>query len=519
MMPRHSHPVNPRAVGIRYHRLSAISFIIAVLCLLSSAAWAADLHRLDHLTDTERRQSVQQLLRAGFVCLTQYYDYERAYHYSRQALELCEYYGYKDQLPYAYMNLGNILHTMNEVRQRRDYQAEVLELYRKSMRVCIDQRDWETLMPVMCNVASLLLDEDSLQLIRPDIDTFLHLDVPDSVSLKTYTTQLCLGMKEASLHHYDQALGHFDQMEAATDDTPPRERYAILAMMCRSKIYVLTGQTEKAAGQLLRALEQSEQHHAPDVSMELYSKLSVLYEAGGHRQLARDYHYRYLQTKDSLLNYSKLGDVDKLRLEDEMKKVEELSQKRASQQKQLVLMLCVLSVIVGLLLLLVRNYRRLREDHRALYRQNMEALQHEVGERQRMRRYRGSSLDEEEKETIASRIADVLENSSKIYEEGFTLNRLAELVGSNYKNVSQVINERYGQNFNQLMAKYRIREACRRLDDTEHYGQYSIEGIAASVGFKSRSNFVVIFKRQTGLTPSEFQRMAREHRPVSGEAD
>jgi AraC-like DNA-binding protein len=84
------------------------------------------------------------------------------------------------------------------------------------------------------------------------------------------------------------------------------------------------------------------------------------------------------------------------------------------------------------------------------------------------------------------------------------------LSGSKYKYVSQVINEYYQQNFNTFLNSYRIKEACKRLGDLEHYGNYTIEAISESVGFKSRSTFVSSFKRITGLTPSQYQRLARK---------
>jgi AraC-like DNA-binding protein len=90
------------------------------------------------------------------------------------------------------------------------------------------------------------------------------------------------------------------------------------------------------------------------------------------------------------------------------------------------------------------------------------------------------------------------------------LERLAMLSGSKYKYVSQVINEYYEQNFNNFLNSYRIKEACKRMSDLENYGNYTIEAISESVGFKSRSTFVASFKRITGLTPSQYQRMARE---------
>ena len=37
----------------------------------------------------------------------------------------------------------------------------------------------------------------------------------------------------------------------------------------------------------------------------------------------------------------------------------------------------------------------------------------------------------------------------------------------------------------------------------------TIEAIAIGVGFKSRTSFINAFKREVGLTPSEYMRMAQ----------
>lgn len=127
-------------------------------------------------------------------------------------------------------------------------------------------------------------------------------------------------------------------------------------------------------------------------------------------------------------------------------------------------------------------------------------------------KYQNSTLAEDEKTMLQDRIMNLFENTDEIFAEDFNMNKLADLVGSNYKNVSQVINELIGKNFNALLNEYRIQEACRRFNDTVNYGNYTIEAVGNSVGYGSRSTFVTQFKTITGLTPSEFQNMARQIR-------
>ena len=88
------------------------------------------------------------------------------------------------------------------------------------------------------------------------------------------------------------------------------------------------------------------------------------------------------------------------------------------------------------------------------------------------------------------------------------------MVNSNSKYVSQVINEVYHKNFNTYINEFRIREARIRLTDLDNYGHYTIKAIAESLGYKSTTTFTNVFKSITGITPSIFQRMAKEEKKL-----
>jgi AraC-like DNA-binding protein len=70
-----------------------------------------------------------------------------------------------------------------------------------------------------------------------------------------------------------------------------------------------------------------------------------------------------------------------------------------------------------------------------------------------------------------------------------------------------VINENLGSNFYNLINKYRINEAQGLILSPEK-SKLKLEAIAYDVGFKSKSTFNEAFKRNTGLTPSQFRKNA-----------
>ena len=187
----------------------------------------------------------------------------------------------------------------------------------------------------------------------------------------------------------------------------------------------------------------------------------------------------------------------------------------------------VLLVVIVAFALLLRKNRQLARANRSIYKANLNVIAAADRERQMRTRYEGeiaayremmqaankkyqnSMLGDDDKAALTDRILKVFESGDEIFESNFDMNRLAELVGSTYKNVSQTVNEQLGKNFNQVLNEYRIKEACRRLNDQATYGNYTIEAIGESVGYGSRSTFVTQFKSLTGLTPSEFQNQAR----------
>ena len=109
-----------------------------------------------------------------------------------------------------------------------------------------------------------------------------------------------------------------------------------------------------------------------------------------------------------------------------------------------------------------------------------------------------------------SRIRILMETDREIYNPDFSIERLAEMLGSREKLISQTINTLTGHNYNALLGEYRIREACRLLADPETLRSATMENVAEKVGYRSRTYFSTIFKNVTGLTPTQFVKQARE---------
>jgi AraC-like DNA-binding protein len=119
-------------------------------------------------------------------------------------------------------------------------------------------------------------------------------------------------------------------------------------------------------------------------------------------------------------------------------------------------------------------------------------------------KYQKSSLSEENKELILSKIKKEMEGNKYFTNNLASLSSLAKLINESSHHVSQVINEQLDMNFFELLAKYRVEEA-KKIIMADKDKKLTIEDLAEDVGYNSKSAFNNAFKKLTSKTPSEFR--------------
>ena len=120
-------------------------------------------------------------------------------------------------------------------------------------------------------------------------------------------------------------------------------------------------------------------------------------------------------------------------------------------------------------------------------------------------KYRKSSLNEPDKQKILAVIIKEFEKGNYFSENLASLADLAKKIGESKHHVSQVINEKLGKNFFELLASYRIEKAKTILTEDKS-GRLTIEEVSEMVGYNSKTAFNNSFRKLTGKTPSEFRK-------------
>lgn len=127
-------------------------------------------------------------------------------------------------------------------------------------------------------------------------------------------------------------------------------------------------------------------------------------------------------------------------------------------------------------------------------------------------KYKSSSLKGESEKALFERIKKRVESEKLYLDADLSLGRLADLIGTNSKYLSQVINNLSGSNYQGFINGYRV-EAVKEKLLGGGFSNLTYFGIALQCGFKNKSTFYKVFREFTGTTPKSFvQRHRRRQR-------
>lgn len=119
------------------------------------------------------------------------------------------------------------------------------------------------------------------------------------------------------------------------------------------------------------------------------------------------------------------------------------------------------------------------------------------------KKYKNSQLKSIDLNTVAVKLKTVLEIEKIYREDNLNLTELASRIGISNHQLSEYLNQELKVSFFQLIHKYRIGEAKERLFT---HPNETVLSIAYRVGYQSKSTFNDIFKKETGLTPTEYRK-------------
>ena len=121
-------------------------------------------------------------------------------------------------------------------------------------------------------------------------------------------------------------------------------------------------------------------------------------------------------------------------------------------------------------------------------------------ERIKLFKFKLHELEAKKKELLQKLEREELYKDSKL-----TIAKLAGHLGWPINSASKMINDTLQTSFNDLVNRSRV-DAFKELSKKPESKKYSILGLGEEVGFSSKASFYRVFKKETGMTPSEFMK-------------
>lgn len=497
---------------------------------------------LQSRSDTaERRNAMRALQMLGNLYMVRLIDYNKAYKSLWEARQIAEELGDDASLAAIYGSLANLYCVSPGDPARKDLKVE--ESLRKAAEAAIKCNDMEHLPMIAMNIAVWSFPRKTWSNLEPTVQEIKRIYKNDP------KFKVVFQVMDACNNYFRGNSGKAEELlfTARKGLRVKRfaERYYYSIDLILADLYLDTKQYDKGIDLMLADMKLAAEKDHTDFLISIYEELSRLYEGAGDRTKADEYQIKFLKLKNEFEKKTGLANLEGLEFLSQIDtinaQVEKLSVERRESERQKIIIISILGVVLVMLLALIWVYVNLKRTHRNLFERHTEMLKREEQhrllreqweeERRALMAKNGElpdldkpsepaaeteSGEEEDEENLVNlkkvytKILMILEESRDIYNLGFSIADLAEMAGKSVREISKAINVCYGGNFHQLLNKYRIREAARLMHNCSR-STYTIEGTAEKSGFKSRTSFATLFKKIIGITPSEYWRLAREN--------
>lgn len=115
------------------------------------------------------------------------------------------------------------------------------------------------------------------------------------------------------------------------------------------------------------------------------------------------------------------------------------------------------------------------------------------------------SPNQKKKKFIKEKLNQIMEIEELFTQKDFSLPKLALVTKISHKELSDYINTTYKCNVSEFINSYRVNKVKALIDDS-NFDHYTLEAISYEAGFNSKSSFYSIFKKHTGITPSQYKK-------------
>lgn len=524
--------IENNVIFARMGKLTFLHFIISVLLLLAVPVGA--------LSNEQLSGAALWLKQKGDACYNAG-RYPEALDYYTQGLDRAKSDG-EDSIYYACTgNIGNIYAVMEDYRHALHY-------YLKGYQASADRGDKEMQWSFATNIVAVYCRMGKVDDARVFFKQQMNIGSADVTRNKYHSLS---NQAQIAIADGDYKMAEYYIKEAIDYATAKglSAEYKVSPYMNLAEMKFDHGDMRAAFDIYRQCADSLKSRRDLPMLVGIYKKMYEASMAMGDTAEADMYRHKYLSLSDSVFNTSQFniaaGKLFEYENAETQKRVDSLVHRNRAQLIVIAVFVVLVAALALLYVTLRRKNRMLLDARQTLMRKNEELTAGDRRQKKLLEQYvaalnnlenhtvdnsgavpeqlaepiaddslkkqQGISLGEEQRNRLLNSITSILENVEVIARSDFNLNMLADMVGTNTKYVSWVINDTYGKNFKTLLNEYRIREACRRMADREHYANVTIQTIYEELGYSSAAGFINAFRNVNGMTPSAYLKLVSRH--------
>lgn len=233
---------------------------------------------------------------------------------------------------------------------------------------------------------------------------------------------------------------------------------------------------------------------------DVYRNLAQVHYSANDLENYKIFNEQYLKLNDSIYE---LNQDTRVLLANE---ADSLDVENHDSNQSLLWVLIILGVALAGLALAYANHIKVKKE----YAQFQKIMQN-LNETDNLKSIEIQEVNPDNLYIISEKTEQIILDKLKKFEEGekyinpkVSLQFLAKNLDTNTKYLSEIINKKKGQNFNNYINDLRIHYIIRKLKSEPKYQNYKVSSLAEECGFNSRNTFTLAFKNTLGISPTNF---------------
>ncbi len=341
---------------------------------------------------------------------------------------------------------------------------------------------------------------------KKSLETVLKIDEDIKYTDKKYHTlalaYMNLGMTNVAKHRPKEAEMYFSKALKLCTDTQYKINKDLEVAVLNEFAWLYYDQKKYTEAILYakQAEQMEKQLSLPYIRRDIYEVMFKSSVENGEKDTSSKYMNLYTALNDSLVN------VEKKTINTPVKQLMNTQGEKYTKHIQKLIILSSAALIITLLagwLFWKKKQQQLTERYRIIIDELQKRENSRSAEEPIVSTDRSAGIKDDTTKTIIAKLKK-FETSQKFLREDISLSYLANSINTNTRYLSEVIKQHKGKSFNNYINGLRIQYITEALYKDPKYREYKISYLAQVCGFSSREVFGVIFKKETGVTPSFF---------------